>query len=143
VRRALLLALLALAACKPTLTALSMPPPGRTGWLDTKHRTLEVSPGVAIAFTCEKWDGGPCKNATATVDDPAIATVVPAHLARLAARIDDMDTSMVPTTSFVVVARGSGVTTVRVRSDDGDRTLAVTVLPGATPVAAAPVAAAR
>jgi hypothetical protein len=132
VKRALLLLLLA--ACNPTLTAMSMPPPGRTGWLDTKHRTLEVSPGVAIAFECEKWDGGPCKNATATADDPAIATVMPAHLARLDARIDDTSTSMVPTTSFVVVARASGVTTVRVRSDDGDRTLAVTVLPGATPV---------
>jgi hypothetical protein len=145
VKRALLLAALALAGCKPTLYALSTPPPGRTGWLDTKHRTLEVSPGVAIAFACDKWDGGPCKKATATVDDPSIASVVPAHLARLEARMDDTDTSMVPATSFVVVARASGTTTVRVHSDDGDRALTVTVLPGATPVAEAkaPAAAAR
>jgi hypothetical protein len=68
--------------------------------------------------------------------------VMPAHLARLDARFDDMERSMVPTTSFVVVARTSGVTTVHVRSDDGDRTLAVTVLPGATPIAATPATAA-
>ena len=130
----LALVCLLVAACKPTLYALSTPPPGRTGWLDTKHRTLEVSPGVAIAFACEKWDGGPCRKATATVDDPKIALVVPAHLARLEARMDDTDTSMVPATSFVVVARAPGETTVHVRSDDGDRTLTVTVLPGATAV---------
>jgi hypothetical protein len=134
---------LALGACKPTLTALSTAPPGRTGWLDTKHRHLTVSPGVAIAFTCEKM-GGPCKDARATSDDPTIAAVVPAHLARLQARMEPgwaVATSMVPVTSFVVVARTPGETRIHVRSGDGDRDLKVTVLAPPRPVAAPGTAA--
>jgi hypothetical protein len=135
VTRALLIAAIALAGCKPQLYALSTPPPGRSGWLDSKERTLEVTAGVAIAFACEH-DGGPCKHARATSDDPAIADVVPAHLARLDARVDPgftPTTSMVPATSFVVVAHAPGTTVVHVRSDDGDRDLTVTVLPEPAP----------
>jgi hypothetical protein len=142
VRRAWVLAALALGACKPTLYAMSMPPPGRTGWLDSKELTLEVSPGVALAFACEKWDGGPCRKATATSDDPRIADVVPAHLARLDARLDNTTTSMVPATSFVVVAHAAGTTAIHVHSDDGDRTLDVTVDADPTRVVAAPAPAA-
>jgi len=121
--------LLLVAACNPTLYAMSTPPPGRVGWLDTKERTLEMSNGVAIAFACEKWDGGPCRGATAASADPAIADVVPAHLARLDARLDNTDVSMVPATSFLVVGHKPGKVTIHVRSDDGDRELEVTVLP--------------
>lgn len=133
----LAIAALLLGACHPYLYAISTPPPGRVGWLDSDKRTLEVSSGVAIAFACEK--GGPCKNARATSDDPTIADVVPAHLARLDERIDPGFTptvSMVPATNFVVVARAPGKTVVHVRSDDGDRDLTVTVLPEPAPVAA-------
>jgi len=128
----------ALTGCKPVLYALSTPPPGRTGWFDSKERTLEVTAGVAIAFACEH-DGGPCKHATARSDDPTIADVMPAHLARLDARVDPgwtPTTSMVPATSFVVIAHGAGKTVVHVRSDDGDRDLTVTVLPEPVPVVA-------
>ena len=134
---------LALGACRPTLFALSTAPPGRTGWLDTKHRHLTVSTGVAIAFACEKL-GGPCKHARATSDDPAIAEVVPADLERLQARVEPgwtASTSMVPTSSFVVVARAAGETTIHVRSADGDRDLSVTVV-AAPDRASAPVATA-
>jgi hypothetical protein len=127
--------LLVVAACKPTLYALSTPPPGRSGWLDTKHRTLELSSGVAIAFACETWDGGPCAKATASSDAPAIADVAPAQLARLQPRVDGATTSMVPATSFVVIARAPGTAHVQVRSADGDRTLTVTVLPEPTAIA--------
>lgn len=132
--KSMTLLIVALAACKPSLYALSTAPPGRTGWLDSKHRTLEVSPGVAIAFACEKWDGGPCRKATASSDDRAVADVVPAQLARLDARVDDATTSMVPATSFVVIAHEPGTAHVQVRSDDGDRTLTVTVVPDALAV---------
>jgi hypothetical protein len=130
-RRTAALALgVALAGCKPTLYALSTPPPGRSGWLDSDDNSLEVSAGVAIAFACDH-QGGPCRHASATSDAPAIAEVRPAHLARLEARVDPgwaPTTSMVPATSFVIVAHGAGRTVVHVRSDDGDRDLQVTVI---------------
>ena len=125
--RSLVALALLVAACKPSLTALSVAPPGRTGWFDSEHRTLDVSPGVAIAFDCQKWNGGPCRRATAVSEHPEIADVVPAHLARREARMDWDATSMVPPSSFVVIAHAAGTTAVRVRSDDGDRTLTVTV----------------
>jgi len=122
-----------LAGCKPVLYALSPPPPGRSAWLDSKDSTLEVSQGIAIAIACEK--DGPCRHATARADDPSIAEVVPAHLARLDARTEPgftPTTSMVPATSFVLIARSAGHTVVRVRSADGDRDLDVTVVPAPT-----------
>jgi hypothetical protein len=136
----------AASACTPYLTAQSVAPPGRIGWLDTKHHVLELSAGVAIAFACEK--NGPCRAATAISDDPATATVWPAHLARLATRFDagwTGATSMVPATSFIVVGQRAGRTTIHVRSRDGNRDLTVSVLPEPTPlppVAAAPAPAA-
>lgn len=139
----LIAAALALGACKPVLFAQSVAPPGRTGWFDSKHRHLTVSPGVAIAFACEKF-GGPCKGARATSDDPSIAAVVPAHLARLEARLEggwSNATSMVPTTSFLVVAGKSGETRIHVRSSDGDRDLTVTVLAPPVQVATTPTVA--
>jgi hypothetical protein len=139
VKRFAVAALVALAGCGPTLYALSAPPPGRTGWLDSDKDTLDVTDGVAIAFACEKH--GPCRNARAQSEDPNVAEVVPAHLARLDPRIGDawaFTISMVPATTFVVVARATGRTVIHVRSDDGDRDLTVRVAPAP---AAAPVAA--
>ena len=94
-----------------------------------RHRDFAAAHGLAFAA-----------DFAAVLADPTIAAVVPAHLARLEARLEPgwaATTSMVPATSFVVVARAAGKTTVHVRSSDGDRDLTVTVV--APPTIAAPV----
>ena len=120
----LLLVLVALAGCDPKLYAASVPPPGAIGRIDTEDRVAQVTEGAALAFHCD--DVGPCAGARATSDDPAIADVRPAALARL-----DLDgfRGMAPASTFVIVAHRPGITRIRVRSGDGDTTLKVVVVP--------------
>src|SRR5688572_32861196 len=81
--------LIALAACNPYLTQQSVAPPGRAARLDevtgfwgtVKHYRLEISEGVALALTCNK--GAPCERVNVVSEDPAIAEVRPASLAKL------------------------------------------------------------
>jgi len=121
----LLLLLLLLAACDPRLYAASIPPPGTIGRLDSEDRFAELTQGAAIAFHCD--DAGPCRRARATSDNPEIAAVLPAALARL--ERDVTRDSMTPAATFVIVAKQPGTTRIRVTSSDGDTSLRVTVLP--------------
>ena len=119
---ATLIALLG-SGCGPWFYSVTTPPPTRTASLDTSRRKIELSPGVALGFICEK--SGPCRNASAVSDDPSIARVFSAHLnhlhyAGLAGHRQ--------ATSFVVVGVTPGKTTIRVRSSDGNKTLSVTVI---------------
>ena len=119
----LLLLLLLLAACDPQLYAASLPPPGAIGRLDTDDRVAELTEGAALAFRCGDV---PCKRARAVSDDPAIADVRPAALARLEhAGLRGLS----PSSTFVIVGRRPGTTRIRVTSADGDVSLRVTVLP--------------
>lgn len=120
---AVVLAALALAACDPKLYQASVPPPGSIGRLHTDNRWAELTEGAALAFRCEH--AGPCQRATAISDDPEIADVRPAALARLemAAWAGYSQSS-----TFVVVGKHPGVTRIRVRSADGDVSLKVTVV---------------
>jgi hypothetical protein len=125
------LALILLAGCNPYLTAETVAPPGRAARLDevtgffgvTKSYRLEVSQGVALAFTCTY--GGPCEHETAISDDPAIAEVRPASLASL--RATGL-TSTATAAASVVVGKSPGTTRIHIHAKEGDRDIAVTVV---------------
>lgn len=127
-RRALLLAL-ALGACNPHLSAQSPAPPGRVAQLEAidgfwgvKGYTLELSSGVALAIGC--YRGGPCHDLTVDVADPAIAEARPAAFDVLVPRgyVDAQASAL------VLVGKQPGTTRVRVKSREGARTIAVTVV---------------
>jgi hypothetical protein len=126
-RRACLLIALAIglvaSGCGPWFYSVTTPPPTRTAELNTKDKTITLSPGVALGVICEK--SGPCRNASATSDDPNIARILPAHLNHLhyAGFAGNRQAA-----TFVVVGITPGKTKVRVTSSDGDKTLTVTVL---------------
>jgi hypothetical protein len=132
VTRLVLFAALALAACNPYLNQQSVAPPGRAARLDAvdgfwgiKHYRLEVSQGVALAITCFK--GGPCEKMKVLSDDPAVAEVRTASLARL----DTMgyaNPNPQPASAFVVVGKNPGTTRIRVSAREGTRNLFVTVI---------------
>lgn len=135
-RLAILVALAAAAAgCNPTLSAQSLAPPGRAARLDTidgfwgiKGYKLELSRGVAIAVTCSH--GGPCGKLRVTSDDPAIAEVHDASFGVLEPShggpyVYDNQTTAA---AFVVVGKAPGTTRLRVKTDDGGRTIAVTIV---------------
>lgn len=122
--KALVIAILLCGGCGPWLYAASTPPPGAIGTLDTDDETAEISEGTALAFRCE--DAGPCQHATATSDDPDIADVLPANLARLDPAVFS---GMAAPATFVIVGKAPGHTRIRVRSSDGGVDLSVHVIP--------------
>lgn len=124
-------ACLALAAgCNPYLTAQSAAPPGRAARLDEvrtfwgiQSYRLQLSQGVALAVTCHL--GGPCERLTASSDNPAIAEVRHASLATLQrSGLYNQATAA----AVVVVGKAPGTTHIRVRSKEGHRDIAVTVV---------------
>jgi hypothetical protein len=126
----LLLAIVAVAACNPTLTAQSPSPPGRsarldpvTGFWGVKSYRLELSQGVAIAVTCDRGD--PCEHMQVTSDDPAIAEVRAASLGVLQ---QGMYGSAETSAALVVIGKAPGTTIVRVRARQGSRLVAVRVV---------------
>jgi hypothetical protein len=141
---AALAALAGAGGCRPTLSAESSAPPGRSARLDEviswfwgiQSYRLELSQGVALAVSCTR--GGPCEKLVATSDDPAIAEVRPASLAAL--RPAGLAGNHAPTAAVVVVGKAPGATTIRLRSSDGDRDIRVTVVPPPRPPVTATVA---
>ncbi len=130
--KAALLALVALAACKPVLTAESPSPPGRSARLEEvhdfwglDHYRAELSQGVALAFSC--YGGGPCEHMKVTSDDPSIAEVRLASLGTLQRSGMFNNATMA---ASVVVGKKPGTTRLHVRSDDdhGGRWIDVTVV---------------
>jgi hypothetical protein len=121
----------ALAGCTPTLNAVTHPPPSKAA--DMHHPLfeddhLQLSKGAAIGLDCrEFWWGGACENAVMTSDDPTVARVLPAYLKRapdpwMAGHVDPQRER-----GFVVLATGPGHTVVRVRSEEGEAEVEVTV----------------
>jgi hypothetical protein len=131
-------ALGSVAACNPHLVAESPAPPGRTARLDevrgfwgVKSYKLEISQGTALAITCSKL--GPCKNMTLAVDNGGVAEARPASLDVL--RPNGYSGNQATATAMVVVGKTAGTTRLHVRTKDGNRDVAVTVIP--QPAAAA------
>lgn len=131
------------AGCNPVLVAQSAAPPGRsarldevTGFWGIKSYRMELSQGVALALTCHR--GGPCEKMSVTSDDPAIAEVRRASLGRLeSSGIYGQATSA----AVVVVGKSPGATRIRVRSKEGERDIAITVVPPPGPIAVGATAA--
>ena len=125
--RAVLLATL-LAACGPSLYAQSSAPPGRTAsFEDTDgHYDLDISQGIAIAISCDTWEGA-CKDVVVGTEDESIADVKAA--------------SLVGTSSLVVVAKAPGMTRVKVSTSKGSKTIHVKVK--APPLTGEPAKVAR
>lgn len=128
-------ALVAATGCAPLLIAESPAPPGRaarldviTGfWGNVKSYRLELSQGVAIAITC--FRGGPCEKMTIVSDNPALAEVKPASLGVLQPSGSVLAGNRATAAAFVVVGKQPGQTRLHVRSKDGDREVAVTIVP--------------
>jgi Flp pilus assembly secretin CpaC len=122
-RIALLSVIAALAACDPTLEALTAPPPGAKAELDNDEDIIHLSRGAALAVACT--DGGDlCDNMSVTVADPLIAG------ARVAFRnaLDFTFEGQRPATSFVIFGKAAGKTDVTVKSSAGDVTYRVHVI---------------
>lgn len=124
-----LFALAALAiGCGPTFHAVTAPPATRTAALDAEAETIEISPGVALAFEClPHISTAECEAASPSVDDPRIANVLPAYLAQ----VDEhwwMRNGPQPRVSFVVWGVAPGKTKLRLRSKDGESVLDVRVV---------------
>ncbi len=123
-----LAALLASTACT-SYRALNAPPPSRVATLDNAHDALRISEGVALAFECTTAWGNPCSAGTASVDNPTVATVLPAHLGRLASFVD----GTLPPTSYVVVGVKPGETLLRVPGEDPVRVVVVAAVDASGP----------
>jgi len=127
----LVFVLVALAACDPDLSQLSVAPPGRAARLDEVHRfwhkdtyRIEVSHGVAIAFDCRS--GGPCEHMHVVSDDPAIAEVRPAALGQMqSAGWTQQQTA----SGVVVIGKAPGKTRLHLDAAEGHREIDVTVVP--------------
>jgi len=134
---ALAAACLALAAgCNPILVAQSVAPPGRSARLDEirgfwgiKSYRMELSQGVALALTC--YQGGPCEQLSVVSENPGIAEVRRASLGTLER---SGLYNQAPAAAVVVVGKAPGTTRIKVRSKNGQRDIAVTVVPPPGPI---------
>lgn len=132
-RAASLLALLSCASCaatligcSPELRALTVPPPGAVAELDDMDETVALTRGIALGFECI-YQGRPCEGASATVDDPVIASVFPAYVDLLSRQTEAGTAGTTPRAAFVLVGIQAGSTTLKVSSDDGDEAFAVEI----------------
>lgn len=128
-------ALLGASGCTPYFVTVTDAPPAHQGrFAGTDDKGVEqivISKGVALAIECrEPWLGEPCAHAEAFSENPAIAAVLPSHLAvardpfayRYGPAYDPPDRS-----GFVVTGVAVGETMVRITSIDGNRTFRVIV----------------
>ncbi len=124
------------AACNPILTAESPSPPGRSarldpvyGFWDVKSYRLELSQGAAIAISCSR--GATCEHMTVVSDDPAIAEIRGASFGVL--HHAPLGNNAQTVAALVVVGRAAGTTHVHVHAEQGDRDVAVTIVPQPAP----------
>ena len=94
--------------------ALTAAPPGRTATLNNTKNEIVLSPGVALAFRCTTAGANPCAAGQATVENPKVAQVYPAHLENLEWYIEGKFTP----TSYVVVGLSPGETVLRISGED-------------------------
>jgi hypothetical protein len=110
------------AGCENRFEALTAPPPGLTASLDDQSKSIRLSRGVSIAFSCENQQGEPCGR-TSSTRNASTARIFPAAL-------DDLTEwgyahGPQPQAVFVVVGIAEGNTSVLAGGDS----LSVTVLP--------------
>ena len=113
-------ALLMTTACT-TYRTLTPPPPSRVATLDTSDDVLRISRGVALGFECVTGGGNPCSEGQATIDNPSVAKVYPAHINQLERYVDGTFTP----TSYVVVGVTPGETVLRIPGEDPLRVIVV------------------
>jgi hypothetical protein len=126
-----LLALVLFAGCgEVTLSALTAAPPGKVAHLDDDDDTIDLSRGIALGFECNSSEDsyyGPCRQATATVDDEGVASVYASYLDSLAESYNGGIAGPRSRTAFVVVGLHAGKTDMHISSKDGDVSFEVTV----------------
>lgn len=106
-----LIAALACGACT-SYRAVSVPPPSRAATLDNND-DVRISQGVALGFECATAWGNTCATG-ATTDDPKVARVFPAHLAKLEGYMN----GVLPPSSYVIVGVKPGHTLLRIAGED-------------------------
>lgn len=128
---ALALLLGALGCSETTVTVLTQAPPGRQAFVDSETRALWLTRGVAVALECTAWTeqyAGPCRDLTITLDDEALATILPAHLDALAGQVVRSHAGTVDETTVigpqdragvVVVGAAPGTAVMTVSTPDG------------------------
>ncbi len=123
-RAALLVSALLVAACSPRLSVITPAPPNRVVHLDEDADRIDVSEGVAVGVECTR-QGLPCKELHATMIDPKIARVYPAHMSRLDWGYHEQGN----VSTIALVGLAPGRTTVRVSSEGWTHDYEVDVLP--------------
>ena len=122
-----------IAGCDPiSVTALTVPPPGKTAQLDDESLELELSHGIALGFECTANTNdyyGPCRNPRAKMTDETIAAVFSSYLDSVADTWNDGAAGPRSRTAFVVVGLAPGKTTLKVTTTDGDVDVSVTIVP--------------
>jgi len=106
-----------------TLSAISVAPPGKTAVLDAGDHDLTLSRGTAFAFDCTANEGGyygPCRDATARIDDESVGSVYASYLDSLAPVYQEGGAGQSGRTAFVVVGLQAGQTEIHVETSDGD-----------------------
>jgi hypothetical protein len=101
-------------------------PPGKTALLDTEGDDLTLSRGTAFAFECMAQEGdyfGPCREATARIEDDTVGSVYASYLDTLVPAYDEGETGPRSRTAFVVVGLRDGRTDIHVDTSDGDITI--------------------
>jgi hypothetical protein len=132
--------LVAMTACNPYLHADSPAPPGRAARIDpvrnfwevVKYYRMEVSPGVAMALTCEY--GAPCEHVHVRSEDPAVADIRLASLSVLKPLAYGTGHEEQTASAVVVVGKAPGSTWLHLTSREGHRDVLVTVVASPPPV---------
>ena len=118
------LATLLLTACSPELQLASPAPPTRVVTVTQDAQTVQISEGVAVAIDCRR-EGSPCKEVSATTDQPAVAKVFPAHIAQVHQGYNEQTN----VSSLALVAIRPGQTRLHVVAEGHASEYTVTVLP--------------
>jgi hypothetical protein len=103
-------------ACSPYLSVVTPAPPNRVVRLNHETDRIEVSEGVAIAVECYR-QGSPCRGVVASVTDPTLVQVLPAHMSKLTRGYGDEAN----VTTLALVGLKPGATKLRVWSQGWTR----------------------
>ncbi|MFN0252948.1 MAG: hypothetical protein ACKV2T_39100 [Kofleriaceae bacterium] len=121
------------AACDDiSVTALTVPPPGKVADLDDESLEMKLSRGIAIGFECYTTMSsyyGPCRDARVKVTDESVAKAFASYLDSTAESHDGGPSGPRARTAFAVVGLEPGETELEVITSDSDITVSVKVVP--------------
>jgi hypothetical protein len=115
-----------------SVTALTVPPPGKVADLDDESLDMKLSRGIAIGFECYTTMSsyyGPCRDATVKVKDESVAQAFASYLDSTAESHDGGPSGPRARTAFVVVGLEVGTTELEVSTSDADITVSVKIVP--------------